>query len=74
MIFDFSILDFAVDVVLSNDWSWWGVVEGLTCSGIMNILVIEAILFNLYFVGASTTTCTFDTYGQEAKLPSIFME
>jgi len=74
MVFDLAVLNLAVDVILCDDGSRWGIVEGLTCSGTMNILVIEAILFNLDFVGTSTTTSTFDTYGQEAELPAILME
>jgi hypothetical protein len=63
MVFDFAILNLTVDVILSNDWSWWSIVEGLTCSGCVLILVVEAILFNLDFVGTSSTTSTFDTNG-----------
>lgn len=63
MVFDFAILDLTVDVILSNDWSWWSIVEGLTRSGSVLILVIEAILFNLDFPGTSSTASTFDTYG-----------
>jgi hypothetical protein len=63
MVFDFAILNLTVDVILSNDWSRWSIVEGLTCSGSVLILVVEAILFNLDFVGTSSTTSTFDTYG-----------
>lgn len=53
MVFNLAIPNFAVDIILSNDGSWWSIVEALTCSGSMNKLVVEAVLFNLDFVGTS---------------------